>query len=105
MDEVTIARCPQHGLHGARQTCFACGGPVEQVAFVPAERLRAVEEEVRLLGVEPFLIRAAERLYAECERAITAGRIDARSPIGDATLDYRQMREEADERLARRGGG
>lgn len=31
---VEIARCPTHGLHGSRATCFVCGGPVEQVRFV-----------------------------------------------------------------------
>lgn len=27
--------CPEHGLHGERDTCFVCDGPVEQVAMVP----------------------------------------------------------------------
>lgn len=45
-------------------------------------------------SVSPFLLRAADRLYRECERAIRAGRVDARSPIGDATLDYRELRED-----------
>lgn len=44
---------------------------------------------------DPFILRAADRLYDECERAIREGRLDARSPIGDATLDYGQMRDEA----------
>lgn len=34
-DVVTIARCPEHGLHGERDACFVCGGPVEQVPMVP----------------------------------------------------------------------
>lgn len=34
---VLIACCPQHGLHGQRDECFVCGGPVEQIAMVPAE--------------------------------------------------------------------
>ena len=34
-DPVDIAYCPQHGLHGERQECFVCGGPVEQVRMVP----------------------------------------------------------------------
>lgn len=42
--------------------------------------------------IEPMTVRAADRLYDECARAIKAGRIDARSPIGDATLDYRDTR-------------
>lgn len=41
---VHIARCPDHGLHGARPECFICGGPVEQVAMVPAGSLDAALE-------------------------------------------------------------
>lgn len=33
---VQIARCPEHGLHGERDECFVCGGPVEQVKMVEA---------------------------------------------------------------------
>lgn len=36
---VYIARCPEHGLHGARDTCFVCGKPVEQVPMVEAARV------------------------------------------------------------------
>lgn len=45
-DVVLIARCPEHGLHGQRDTCFECGGPVEQVAMVPA----ATTSDPRPLG-------------------------------------------------------
>lgn len=34
MEVVNIARCPDHGLHGERDTCFICDGPVEQVPMV-----------------------------------------------------------------------
>jgi hypothetical protein len=42
---VFIARCPTHGLHGCRDTCFAhehegardCDGTVEQVPMVPLD--------------------------------------------------------------------
>lgn len=37
-DTVFIARCPEHGLHGARDSCFECGGPVEQVLMAPVEQ-------------------------------------------------------------------
>lgn len=33
-DTVLVARCPEHGLHGQRDTCFDCGGPVEQIPMV-----------------------------------------------------------------------
>lgn len=38
-ETVNIAYCPEHGLHGARDTCFECGKPVEQIPMrvVPAE--------------------------------------------------------------------
>lgn len=34
---VSIARCPEHGLHGERTECFVCDGPVEQVPMVPCD--------------------------------------------------------------------
>lgn len=40
MRVVKIARCPEHGLHGCRETCFECGGPVEQVDLVDASELK-----------------------------------------------------------------
>lgn len=42
---VTIARCPEHGLHGERTECFVCGGPVEQVPMLPADYFTADEVE------------------------------------------------------------
>jgi hypothetical protein len=42
-----------------------------------------------------MLVRAADRLYAECLRAVREHRVDARSAIGDAVLDYREERDEA----------
>jgi hypothetical protein len=34
---VSIACCPDHGLHGARERCFVCGGDVEQIPMVPCD--------------------------------------------------------------------
>lgn len=34
VEVVEIARCPIHGLHGERDECFECGGPVEKVRMV-----------------------------------------------------------------------
>lgn len=43
--------------------------------------------------IDPFMLRAADRLYTAVERQINdTKRIDARSEIGDAALDYAQMR-------------
>lgn len=42
----------------------------------------------------PVFVRAADRLFRAVERQITSGRIDARSEIGDAALDYRELRQE-----------
>jgi hypothetical protein len=44
--------------------------------------------------VTPFLLRASDRLYDEVARAIQEGRLDARNPIADAALDYRDSRDE-----------
>lgn len=34
---VYIACCADHGLHGERTDCFACGGPVEQIPMVQVD--------------------------------------------------------------------
>jgi len=44
-DTVYIARCPNHGLHGQRDKCYVCGGPVEQVAMVPAATHQAPDTD------------------------------------------------------------
>lgn len=54
---VFIARCPEHGLHGEREECFVCGGPVEQVEMVevrslPADNTDALLAEARALADE-----------------------------------------------------
>jgi hypothetical protein len=46
---VHIARCPEHGLHGERDECFVCGGPVEQVPMVPADLDAATDRVLALL--------------------------------------------------------
>lgn len=42
----------------------------------------------------PIFVRASDRLFHEVERLIGSGRIDARSELGDAALDYRQERQQ-----------
>lgn len=89
-DVVTIARCPEHGLHGERTECFVCGGPVEQVRMVPAEFV----EGAVVAGVEVAAkVRDANqaerrRLEAEVER-LTRERdraVEARENANAATL-------------------
>jgi len=62
-DVVLIARCPEHGLHGQRTTCFECGGLVDQVPFTAAEQRhverQASADELRYL---PVFRRALERI-------------------------------------------
>ena len=41
---------------------------------------------------DPMILRAADALYDACEASVLAGHVDARSAIGDATLDYRDLR-------------
>jgi hypothetical protein len=47
---VSIARCPEHGLHGERDACFVCGGPVEQVAMVDAAVAADRDHWIRLFN-------------------------------------------------------
>ncbi len=42
-----IAYCPEHGLHGAREDCFTCMGPVEQVPMVEASSHTGHRVELR----------------------------------------------------------
>jgi len=43
-----IAWCPTHGLHGARDRCFECDEPVEQIRMVSIEELcEQVKAELR----------------------------------------------------------
>jgi hypothetical protein len=44
-DVITIAKCSTHGLHGCRNVCFECDGPVEQVAMIPLAEHREVWAE------------------------------------------------------------
>lgn len=46
IEAVLIARCPQHGLHGERDSCFVCGGPVEQVLMAPVPQHDADPREL-----------------------------------------------------------
>lgn len=61
-DPVKIACCPEHGLHGERSECFVCGGPVEQVEYVPANQLRgAVSALTDVRAYAESLKRSPER--------------------------------------------
>lgn len=79
--------------------CAGCGKPIGEGHDMMCPRVDVyspivLPEDVRDYSVppNPLLPRASDRLYDVCAQAIRAGRIDARSPLGDATLDYRQMR-------------
>lgn len=44
---VNVAFCPEHGLHGARDQCFECGGDVEQVRMLPMdEGMKAITTDI-----------------------------------------------------------
>lgn len=51
----------------------------------------------------PFFVRHADALYKAVEEQIKNGRIDARSKIGDAALDYRDERDEMAKRNTTKG--
>lgn len=87
MTVVYVARCPQHGLHGCRDTCFECDGPVEQVPMVEVKgaasmRVMVMNEQeaelVRREGGEPViasteverdLLRHGGRICPDCTYA------------------------------------
>lgn len=48
-----VARCPEHGLHGSRKSCFVCGGPVEQVLMVEVP-IGDHDDKEEGMGTEPY---------------------------------------------------
>lgn len=63
---VYIAKCDEHGLHGEREECFTCGGPVEHVTYVRADMHLQVSaangrkaEEIKRLNAENTRLREA----------------------------------------------
>lgn len=50
---VLVARCPTHGLHGLRQQCYVCDGPVEQVPMLPLEEMREEWTVAMVRDAEP----------------------------------------------------
>ncbi len=79
-DVVRIARCPVHGLHGERDACFVCGGPVEQVAMLPLER----EGARRRGGVDAArLAQLAELARAVAALPLAVVRALSRGPLAD----------------------
>ncbi len=94
MATVNIARCPTHGLHGERTTCFVCQSPVEQEAMVP---LAAVEPLLAALtriahrwpGESWQDARAALNAYEAALAATAYPLVDVRSvlaPLWDSCL-------------------
>ncbi len=61
--------------------------------YCPASQSASVSAEKRLHtpGAGLFNKRGADRLAYACARQILAGRIDSRSAIGDALLDYLEV--------------
>ena len=45
--------------------------------------------------ISPFVVRAADILAAEVIRLVKTGKLDARCPAADASLDYAQTRFES----------
>ena len=72
-EPVLIARCPEHGLHGERQECFVCGGPVEQVPMVALSEHDALLLSLKGEGEDFGADRAQsrEKLRGSIERIIT----------------------------------
>jgi hypothetical protein len=79
---IKIACCDQHGLHGQRNSCFECGGPVAQIEFVSLSdhrvevealdtKLEEAEGDAQLAHDEAFTARAAldveKRLHGETD--------------------------------------
>lgn len=62
-DVARIARCPEHGLHGARTECYECGGPVERVLMVELAEGESVFDRDKVTEV----VRSRHRLWKALE--------------------------------------
>lgn len=98
-----VARCPEHGVHGQRETCFECGGSVKQITVVPvaasvsmseaaSDRLRAalavlVAIEDRQQAVGPASsARGGLRAVADEIREVSDAWIEARAALDAAPV-------------------
>lgn len=59
-----IAWCDQHGLHGAREHCFECGKPVEQIPMI------SLAEVAPLLGTLRAFAKGPPQEPVSLERAL-----------------------------------
>jgi hypothetical protein len=89
---VQIAHCPEHGLHGARDTCFECGGPVEQITMLPVsdvEKLSPGADDVLVFRTaNDILPEQAASLFEWCRtnhlRAVLINQAEDTVTIGDS---------------------
>jgi hypothetical protein len=78
---IHIARCPEHGIHGERDECFVCGGPVQKLpmvdAFTLVEAIQRTAEAMSALGVAQAAMYEARHCLTPGMRAGTAEACDA----------------------------
>lgn len=67
-EPVNIARCPEHGLHGARDHCFVCHGTVEQEPHLHVKGWEHLTDEERAL-IGKIVQRGFDRMTAARARA------------------------------------
>jgi hypothetical protein len=103
-----IAWCPEHGLHGARDTCFECGKPVRQIPMVPIageERLNRLVADFEAGGDaerdndEPGV---ASSVYYDCAaklRAALNSEADCDDLADDLAGAVRERRDARDQAL------
>jgi hypothetical protein len=95
-DVVFVAHCPEHGLHGERDTCFVCGGSVQHVPMIHVIELvkqtQRTAEAMSALGV-------ALNAMAEVRNCLTpgmrAGTAEACSTLDRAQVKIRQRLQQA----------
>ena len=81
---VKIAYCINHGLHGQRQSCFECNGPVKQVPMVSVSRAKQALEDKEKERVRSSL--KALRLEAQLHTVrVLIEDIDKVVKVGDWT--------------------
>lgn len=83
------------------ETLESARAKIESPSAAPEQQALTAEEDRGWKPSDtpdPFLLRAADALYERCADLIRSHRVDARSPMGDALLDYRDVRDESAQR-------
>lgn len=93
---VHIARCEEHGIHGQRATCFACGGHVQQLPMVHvADLIESAQRNAEVLSALNVALLALGEARGHLTPGMRAGTSEACSVLDRAQSKIRLKLAEA----------